>query len=116
MSSTSVSDYRQLCAAFIEEALLRPRMYFRDLRALEQILHGHAAAFSQLGVLDRSEETFNSAFVAWLRAETGVSAAAGWAHAVSELAEAAGIDPEGLFVEWVRKFLPAWTARGTKSA
>jgi len=113
MSSTSGSDYRRLCAALIEEALLRPRMYFRDLDSLEQILHGHAAAFSQLGIVGTREETFNTAFADWLRRETGVSAAAGWAHACSELAAAGGYDAEVLFVERVREFLREWSDGGT---
>lgn len=109
MSSTSGSDYRLMCAAFIDEALLRPRMYFRDLAALESILHGHAAAFSQLGYLGAREETFNASFATWLRAKTGVSAAAGWAHAVTELAEKADTNAEALFVERAREFLRDWS-------
>jgi hypothetical protein len=98
-----------MCYAFIEEALLRPRMYFRDLPELEAILHGHGVAFGQLGLINR-EEPFNRSFAAWLRRETGASAAAGWADAVTQLAEAAGMDTEALFVERVRAFLREWAA------
>ncbi len=107
------SDYRQMCAAFIEEALLRPRMYFRDLDSLESILHGHAAAFSQLGRAGPREEMFNAAFAAWLRGKTGVSAAAGWAHAISDLAAGSGMDAEVLFIQTVREFLGEWSGGGT---
>jgi hypothetical protein len=108
ISSTPGSDYRQLCAAFIEEALLHPRMYFHDLGSLEQILQGHAVAFSQLELVGRRDEMFNAAFADWLRRETGVSAAAGWAQAIADLAAVAGMDAEALFVERVWIFLVEW--------
>ncbi len=108
MSSTSASDYRLLCAAFVEEVLLRPRMCFRDLSELSAILHGHAVAFSQLGLVGTRGHTFNAAFSDWLVVGTGVSASTGWAPAVEELASAAGVDAEALFADLVRAFLKEW--------
>ncbi len=82
-------------------------MYFATLKMLEASMGGHETAFAQLDLIGR-EESFNRHFAAWLRAETGVSAAAGWAHAVGELASAAGVDAEGLFADLVRTFLKEW--------
>ena len=107
MSFTSDSRYRRAVVEYVEAALLRPRMYFKSLRELEAALGGHATAFDQLGLIGR-DEAFNSSFGAWLRRETGVSAASGWAWAISDLAEAAGTDAEALFVERVRAFLREW--------
>lgn len=86
-----------------------PRMYYRDLASLEQILHGHSVAFSQLGVVEKREEMFNHAFAAWLRRREGASVASGWSHACLALASRAGQDAERLFAVQVRDFLRQWT-------
>ncbi|HHH27292.1 MAG TPA: hypothetical protein ENK57_02940 [Polyangiaceae bacterium] len=92
----------------IDAALLRPRMYFRDLEHLESSLRGHAWAFDQLGLVERGE-SFGPRFSEWLYKEKGSSgAAAGWAYAIRELAEVAGFDAEKLFNELVREFLSIW--------
>lgn len=82
-------------------------MYYPTLAHLEATMGGHETAFSQLSALD-GEESFNVDFRSWLRRETGVSAAAGWAHALADLAAATGVDSEALFVERVRAFFKEW--------
>lgn len=111
MSSTSGSDYRRACLEYLEAALLRPRMYFASLSQLESTMGGHETAFAQLGLIEE-DDSFNDSFSAWLRRETGVSTAAGWAHAVTQLADAAGTDAETLFVKCVRAFLQEWARSG----
>lgn len=107
MASIVAYEYRLACANYLKAALRYPRMYYASLPMLEAQMSGHATAFSQLGVLEK-RESFNADFAAWLRAETDVSAAAGWVYAIGELAQAADTDPEELFVRCVREFLSVW--------
>lgn len=108
MTLTAGSDYQRFCAAFIEDALLRPRMYFRDLVALENMLHGHAVGFYQLESVATRAAMFNTAFAAWLAADAGVSVSSGWARAIERLAAKRGVKSETLFADSVRRFLKCW--------
>jgi len=107
MTSISASDYRMACADLINNAVLRPRMYFKTLSEFEAIIRGHQAAFEQLKSIDRSE-SFHECFSEWLQQNMDSSGAAGWAYAIEVLAEQTGKDPEVLFCNLVPKFLEQW--------
>lgn len=107
MSSISVSDYRRACGDLLDDALLRPRTYFRSLEELEAIMRGHRTAFEQLGLI-AGVESFHACFSDWIRDNTGTSASAGWAYAIEELASKRCDDPEEVFSEVLRSFLAQW--------
>lgn len=109
MSLTSGSKYRKACSDFIENALLRPRMFYSSLKELEAIMRGHGTAFDQLGLMGR-DSSFHSSFGDWLYEKKGVSSSSGWAHAIKSLASIKGDDPEKLFSILVREFLATWNA------
>ncbi len=107
MSLISDSKYRKACTDFIENALLRPRMYFGSLKELEAIMRGHGTAFDQLGLIDR-DSSFHSSFGDWLYENKGASSSSGWAYAIESLASIKGDDSEKLFSMLVREFLAHW--------
>lgn len=105
--SNSHPKYRQACTELIENALLRPRMYFSSLGDLEAMMGGHFAAFKQLKLISNND-SFHACFGDWLYAKTGVSAASGWSHVIELLASAKEKNPEEVFSTLVKEFLIDW--------
>lgn len=111
MTSTSVSNYMELCRTFFESVRRQPRMFLIKLADMETLMHGHGLAFLQLGLLTDRSATFNQSFGAWLAATRGSSVAAGWAVAIEEFAREEGVDEFGLFFELAEDFIGSWGQR-----
>ncbi len=100
-------DYHKACTELIENALLRPGMFFHSLKDLETILWGHGHAFSQLEIIIQ-DTSFHFLFMKWIYQNTGQSTSCGWADAIESLASTKGRDPVEIFSELVREFLDQW--------
>lgn len=85
-------------------------MFFVDLRELESLMHGHAVAFLQLGLVTDETGTFNASFRRWLVSTKRGSIASGWAIGIEELAGAAGVHAVSLFFEFAEEFFDSWVA------
>ncbi len=109
MQAISVSDYRKYCALYLAEAEKRPEMFFEDLTGLENTMWGHGLAFKQLSVITE-RDSFDACFCAWLKETQSVSVSAGWACAVSQMAEWGRENQRKLFFKLVRAFLVFWRA------
>lgn len=96
MSSTSDSSYLEHRRAFLDAARLRPALYFRCLKELQAIMHGHGYAFEQLGHVQPGD-TFNERFASWVCTARGASTSAGWAPAVEQLASQEGVEATSCF-------------------
>jgi hypothetical protein len=82
-------------------------MYFKELKEFECILHGHGAAFQNLGIIELNE-SFGFCFANWLYEYKGVSGSAGWAYAIDSLSRRSGEEAEIVFFRLVRIFLDQW--------
>lgn len=99
-----MADYLASVRHFLAEASLRPEMYFGSLQELEDVLHGHWVAYSELIGLNR-ENAFNVAFAQWLWDTRRWSRSAGWAMGIEG---ASKLDYQGrrdLFFQLASEFL-----------
>jgi hypothetical protein len=111
LQGVSLSDYRAAVTRMMENALLRPSMYYTEFSDLELIFHGHWAAYCELARFDDSGNSFNRSFIRWLWDQKRQDACHhGWADAISRYAAKRRTDPEKLFQKWVKEFLATWGA------
>ncbi len=85
MKSTSrhnEPNYRVLVTMLLDEIVERPGMHPPRVGEFEAMLHGHAVACHELGVLEHWDDQFNWQFMRWLDHRHGWDMTRGWARAI----------------------------------